>query len=483
MTYQLIICAVLLAPPSTTQPRTARTHEQQPTANRASARRARTAPGPAHRKTGATATSRRAPTVARATKHLHASKAATATTNSWAIVVASPHPTKRQVQQVVALYSHPNFRGLGQAVGPTALRMVLAGAPFNWTIAEARSTLAAARLSYATVKLQQAINQLRRVESLYLRYVPSPQAKNGLHQVWALMVLAYHTLGMSQKARKSAENLALLEPTGNPVPPAIWRQYAPKRPARSRRTLTVDAPANATLLMDFKAVQPTAHRADRATWSLKVSRGGHHIMLDAPGHAHFYAWVPPGRKDAQTTVDMPTRPADSFAELRAFFSSLSRKNAGLDPAALESIARRTRIRLLLVAWFDVQGLKIRAFDSRHKRYLGTTITLKGTTGQGTQTRAWTKQVALALSPVKARPSHVPLPRKALANSTKKAAGQEAKRAAEQRKLKGHHKRKPLWKRWYFWVAIGTVGILAGVFAYKNKDNSTSDVVRVRVHRP
>jgi len=459
MTYQLIILAFLLASSSSSHPQTNGPLRKQATTSRS------------------TTKSVLAP---RTANSRHTPPAKGRPTSPWAVVVASPHPTKSQVQLIENLYLTRTFVVFGRPIASKALRTVLAGAPFVWTTEEARATLTAARLSYATVKLQQAIGQLRRAESLYLRYVPSAQARKGLHQTWALMVLAYHSLGMSKQARQAAENLALLEPSGKPVPPAIWKQYAPSRRGKMRRTLSVDGLAGATLLVDFKPVPPTTRSAGRDIWTIKVRRAGHHVMLDAPGHAKFYAWVPSGSKDTQLTAVMPARPADTFMDLRAFLATKSDKGPGLDPTDLKKVAQQAGAHLLLVAWFEAQNLRLRAFDASHKRYVGATITLHGSSGRMAQNPTWTKQVAQAFAPRKPRP---PLPRKALSKSTKKAADQQAKRAADQRKLKAHHKGKPLWKRWYFWVAIGAVGILAGVFAYKNKDNSTSDVVQVRVHRP
>ncbi len=440
-----------------------------------------------------------------------------------ALVNLSAHLTRTQVKRSLEFYEllRKSFGGAWpKTLSPLEdfdLRALLAGDRPDWSLEQAKTLLAEAKVAYATLKVRAALSHLEAAREILLRRVSVDQAKGPLAEVWAYLVMCRNSLGQADLARREAANLALVSPEGKPLPEVLWNRYRPtpsqntrvrrRRPRPSRKHLAqILVPRGASIYLNFKRLpssnqghrdlaqtKPAGRRPRRPSrpgrsaspddatvpndqamerYTIPLSRPVF-LAVEAPGKQHYFSMLQP--RTGPVRVVLTPAPRDRRADLRRWLDALRGRQP--TPDQIQALAAKTKASLFLLIQEDAKGLSLVVLDSRKpakplwtKRFPPPPAT---STGWPKVTVQDLSGLTAILLPPKPRPS-----RTALARTARKAA----RKVANKKNLPiKKPRKKPLWKKWYFWVALGAVAVAATVFAV-TKDKQ-SDQVDIRVSRP
>ncbi len=391
-----------------------------------------------------------------------------------AIVNVARAPTEEAASEVLA-----GYEALGRAVPNWDLlpdlvaRRLLAGSVRDWPLEAARRLLAQGRLAQAALKLDEAISLLKRAERLLLEKVPTAQSKPVLRLVWASLVAAHHAAGQIAEARRAAARLALVSQDGAPLPPALWSRYRPSAAFLTQPAhLRLRAPGEARVWVNFEPAAPTGDATGPARpgqpaaawklWEVQARRQTLFLAVELPGHVKFFRIFTFQAGEKRDLVALPSRvPANPHASLARWW--FERLRQGVGPKELQELGWRLHADLLVVTDSSARRRTFRLFQVANATFQDTAASLTPKA-----LAAWRAGVP------EARPV-------AAARKAARAAARKA-RPAPARTIPKHHKAKPLWKKWYFWVVIGAVVIGATAFALTKRDQG-QDEVEIRVFRP
>ncbi len=390
-----------------------------------------------------------------------------------ALVNVARGPTEQEAGDVLAGYK-ALARGLpGWDLLPDLVaRRLLAGSVRDWPIEEARRLLDRGRLAQAALKLEEALSLLERAEDLLLAKVPTEKARPVLKLVWASLVAAHHAAGQIEAARKAAGRLALVSPTGAPLPPSLWNRYRPGTQAFTPpAVLRIRAPEAARVWVDFRPSAPSrdatappqpGEAAKWKLWEVPVERPTVLVAVEAPGHARFFESVAlrPGETKEIVPILRPTE-TNPHAKLAAWW--FERLRRGVGPKELQELGWRLHLDLLVVTDTSAQSRTYRLFHVKSGIFQGTVASL--------DPKALAAWKALRLVRQRVSPA-----RKAARAAARNARPAPAGSTPKQKEA------TPLWKKWYFWVIIGAVVAGATAFALTRQDEGR-DEVEIRVWRP
>jgi hypothetical protein len=413
-----------------------------------------------------------------------------------AVLNAGP-VSSTSVGQLLRLYQALESGRLGQPISDRALRETLAGKPANPALLKAKSSLDKGKALYGALKLEEAVKSLRRAETLYLEHVATARSRRGLRDTWAYLLLALSSLGQQKEMKEVAGRLRLLTKPGKApagVPASLWKKISARLPKKTKtRGLAIEAPSSAKVWVDFKPVSlpagepPKEEKGSGASLRrLRVDGGEHHVAVEAAGHRKLYRRVEPGRDSQSITAVLAPESAPPHLRLRRKLAKIRESRAGFTAAASSTIASSLEIARLIVASPAGKGWSLRAFDSKTGTFVSPPLAISFPVEAADLARlkGWSVKLADKLSPKKkearaadekTKPRKLPLK-----ESARKAAAKVAEPKSPAEKGKEKKKPKPLWKRWYFWVAIGAVGIVTAVFALRKEE---TDKVEIEVYRP
>jgi hypothetical protein len=411
-----------------------------------------------------------------------------ALTGRFAVVNQGPINTAG-INGLSSLYSVLAAANMGRPIADRALRAALLKRPSDLTLVRTRAAISAGRSLFAALKHQPAIQKLRQAESLLLQHVSSKTARPLLRETWTYLLLSLDAQGKTQKATAVARNLEKLT-AGRQKPPkvpqALWNKYRrPKKRPAKMRSLTLETPANVTVQVDFTTVAPEKGKpkgdADLRVWKLNVDHKDHHITVEARGHRKFYTHLPAGRKPASISVVLAPLPTVSYKSLREKLAALAGASGKKWSRFLGALARKHAIDRFVTAFERNGQWIVKVFSAQRKAFVGPAAAISFPPTQKTKQKvhAWAHTVVSAVRKAQSSDEKAAARQRALKKSTRKAAAAVADPKKKPLKKK-KKKTTPLWKRWYFWVAIGAVGIVTAVFALRKEE---SDKVEIQVYRP
>lgn len=376
----------------------------------------------------------------------------------------------------VSLKMYELMKSMDATIPDEAVRQALAGAPFDMSELVAGNLLEKAKLAFAALKRARAVKLLLKAESYYLREVLVVSASKQIATVWTYLLITQNELGLTDQARLAAEQIYRFSKGKKPdeIPLQVWRKYIRPFRFRQMRTLFVEAPKGSKVYVDFHLIPPPSRPGP---FIARVDVGAHHVAVEAPGMKRFYERVAQGRGKASVRAFMARSPVDAHASIRAELLLLKNLAEKERTKKLSALGRKLGLDALLLMAQRGGTLFLRFLEASKGSFLDKPLVvelpLKPSTSKPLIT--WLKGVEKARADLLA-----PKPPKKIEPiaSARKAA---RKVTAEKKPLKKRPKKKakPLWKKWYFWVAAVAVAVVVTVFAVRKDEGNKVELTVYR----
>lgn len=390
----------------------------------------------------------------------------------------------RTITELLNLYNILKKSSLGDVLEETSLQRALLGAAYDTRFKDAQETMNRGKRLYGALKFSEAISVLEKAKNMFLRGVDHDKAADELISTLSYLMLSLNSMGKTSEAREIARTLSFLSKNSVPekVPAPLWKQLKPKQKRKpNTRILKIRAPKDARVFVDFKLLKNGALLKGGATpgadgdvlWSTRIDTGLHHIIVEAEGLRKFYTQVQAGPADVSLVTTMELESKDPHPYIRSTVIEWLSKKAVPTTKELKALARKARVQRLVIVKKEKTAYSLQLFEAKNVRIYPLTVTYTPPINEKDKEKLikWGSAIARSLKP-KEEVKKIPLEK-----STKKAAAEAGKKKPLSEKPK---KTPPIWKRWYFWVTLGAVGIVAVVFAVRGDPENK---VEIEVTRP
>jgi len=394
---------------------------------------------------------------------------------TFAIVnLAGDNP--KTITELLNLYKILQKSSLGDGLEETSLQKALLGAAHDTRFKNAQETMKRGKRLYGALKFSEAISVFEKAKTMFLRSVHHDKAADELISTLSYLMLSLNSLGKTPEAREVARTLSFLSRDSVPekVPSPLWKQLKPKRKPNTR-ILKIRAPKDARVFVDFTLLKDgDAPEADGdVLWSTRIDTGLHHVIVQAKGLRKFYTQVQAGPANVSLVTTMEPEPKDPHPNIRSTVIEWLSKKAVPTTKELKALARKARVQRLVMVKKEEIVYSLQLFEAKNHQLYSPTVTYTPPIDEKDKEKLikWGPVIARSLKP-KEETKKIPLEK-----STKKAAAEAGKKKPLSEKPK---KVPPIWKRWYFWVTLGAVGIVAVVFAVRGDPENK---VEIEVTRP
>ncbi len=387
-------------------------------------------------------------------------------------IINTVSPDSSTRKNLHLLYEILDKTSLGKGLDKEDLRNALLSAPFDGSFEKADNKLTKGRALYGELKFEEAIDVLKRAKSIFLEHVGQEKGSEGLASTLSYLILSMNSIGQEEQMREYAEILHYVVAGAYPqtIPSSLWKKILPKKRPQ-KRPLKIRAPKEASVYVNFKLLEDDAQTVDdnNALWTLISHTGLLHVVVEAPGHKKFYTKIQPGRDEVYIVAGMSPLAEDPHQDVRNTVGEWLSKPTVPGEKDMLSLAEKTGADRLILARRKKETIILQIFEAKKKKLLPLSFEVIPSVSveHSENLSLWATAVAKSLAP---KPIDL-----------KKSKRKAAVKVTEKKTLPPKKKKPvPVWKRWYFWTALGVVGIVTVVFAVRKDPESR---VEIKVQRP